>query len=363
MNHDIVIAGGGPAGSIAALILARAGKKVIVLEKSHFPRPKVCGYTLNPRCLPLLERHGLIDRFRQLPHFNHTGFTLEEEGRAVLRHDFRRDRTRSIDRADLDAWLAGEAQACGADYRFGLAIRGLGPGHVQTSAGDFAAPLVLGADGRNSVIGRQSGLARPAAACSRVGWQSYIALPGLDDHVHMNVFSEGYYGLSRVDANRITLTLVLSAAAKVTPQQIMARYLPGAENTSWKSIHPISRPAARLTDGRIWLAGDAARVLEPLTGEGIYSALATGEMAARHILSIGTVGVRAAAQNYRRQHRRFYGPRSFINHFVRWSLEDPRRGRQIVRTLGRWPAVIAQMVEWVQSPDTASSPAGSVTAA
>jgi flavin-dependent dehydrogenase len=363
MTHDAVIAGGGPAGSIAALILARAGKKVLVLEKGLFPRPKVCGYALNPRCHPLFQRHGLIDRFRQLPHFDLAGFTLEDEGRAVLRHNFRRDRTRTIDRGELDAWLAGEARAAGADYEFGVTVLGLGPARVQTSVGDFAAPLVIGADGRNSVVGRLSGLAQPGAACSRVGWQSYIALPALDDHVHMNVFPEGYYGLNRIDATRVTITLVLSTAARVTPQQIMARYLPGAAHASWKSIHPISRPASRVTDGRVWLAGDAARVLEPLTGEGIYSALATGEMAARHILSIDALGVRAAAQNYRRWHRRFYGPRIFVNNFVRWSTEDSRRTQPIVRALNLWPTVIARMVEWVQSPDSEVLPAGSVTAA
>jgi flavin-dependent dehydrogenase len=353
MTHDVVIAGGGPAGSIAALVLARAGRKVLVLDKSHFPRAKVCGSTINPRCHPLLERHGLVDRFRQLPHFDLGGFTLEDEGRAVLRHNFRRDhsRSRTIDRAELDAWLAGEARASGAEYQFGVTVNGLSPAGVQTSGGDFAAPLVLGADGRNSVIGRLGGLTRPARACSRIGWQSCIDLPALDGHVHMNVFPEGYYGLARIDATRITLSMVLSAGAKVTPQQIMARYLPGAASASWKSIHPISRPAARAADDRVWLAGDAARVLEPFTGEGIFSALATGEMAARHILSIEALGVRTAARNYRREHRRFYGPRNFINRFVRWTLEDTRRSRHIMRVLKLWPGAVTGMVDWVQSPD------------
>src|SRR5580658_11288721 len=110
MTYDVIVAGAGPAGSLAALVLARAGKKVLVLDKSHFPRAKVCGYALNPRCHPLLQRHGLIDRFRRLSHFDIAGFTLEYDGRIVLRHNFRRDRTRTIDRADLDAWLAGEAR-------------------------------------------------------------------------------------------------------------------------------------------------------------------------------------------------------------------------------------------------------------
>ncbi|HUB67632.1 MAG TPA: FAD-dependent oxidoreductase [Candidatus Methylacidiphilales bacterium] len=109
MAYDVIVAGAGPAGSFTALVLARAGKKVLVLDKSLFPRSKVCGYTLNPRCQPLLQRHGLIDRFRQLSHFDLAGFTLEYDGRTVLRHKFRRDCMHTVDRAGLDAWLAGEA--------------------------------------------------------------------------------------------------------------------------------------------------------------------------------------------------------------------------------------------------------------
>ncbi|HUB67631.1 MAG TPA: hypothetical protein VL981_09120 [Candidatus Methylacidiphilales bacterium] len=201
-------------------------------------------------------------------------------------------------------------------------------------------------------MGRLGGLARTAGPCSRIGWQSYITVPALDDHVHINVFPEGYYGINRIDSTRITITLVLFAAAKVTPQQILTRYFPGAAHASWKSIHPISRPAARVTNERIWLVGDAARLLEPLTGEGIYSALATGEMAARHILSIDTVGARAAARNYRREHGRLYGPRTFVNRFVRWTMEDSHRSKCIIGALKLWPALIAHMVEAVQSPDS-----------
>ena len=89
-------------------------------------------------------------------------------------------------------------------------------------------------------------------------------------------------------------------------------------------------------------------MLEPLTGEGIYSALATAEMAAGHILSIEKMGVESAMRRYRREHRRFYGLRTRVNAFVRWSLRDSRRSMRLMRGLKYWPAVTSQMVEWVQ---------------
>ena len=336
---------------MAALVLSRAGKKVLVLEKDRFPRAKVCGYTLNPRIWSVWERRGLTEGFQGLPCFDVEGFTLEHEGVPIIRHRFRGNPARTVDRAALDAWLAEEAQASGAEYQFGVAVQGLTPTHVQTSRGEFAANVVIGADGRNSIIGRLSGLALRSSPCNRVGWQAHIEAPTLDNNVHMNVFPEGYYGINRIDSRRINTSIVLRADAKVTPDQILARYFPGISPASWKSVSPISRRAWNVTDGRYWLIGDSARVLEPLTGEGIYSALVTGEMAARNILSIERIGAEAAARQYRREHRRFYGMRTLLNSFVHWSLVDYRRGKPIMKGLKLWPAVAAQMIDWVQSPE------------
>jgi flavin-dependent dehydrogenase len=347
-RYDVVIVGGGPAGSMAALILSRAGKRVLVLEKNRFPRAKVCGNSLNPRNWSLWQRHGLTERFDRLPHFDIGGFTLERKGLPILRHCFCRPGARTVERGTLDAWLTDEARISGATFQFGVTVQGLTATHLQTSAGEIEAPLVIGADGRNSVIGRLSQLARPSGPCGRIGWQAFIDLPSLDDHIHMNVFPEGYYGLNRISATQTTITLVLFAASKATPEQIMARYLPQVAPTTWKSLHPISRKPWDVTNGRCWLVGDAAHVLEPLTGEGIYSALATAEMAARHILSIERVGVKKAARRYRRQHARFYGARMMMHSLLGWSLADSRRSMRLMQILNYWPAAAAQMVEWVQ---------------
>jgi flavin-dependent dehydrogenase len=352
MKVDVVIAGAGPAGSIAALILSRHGKKVLVLEKDTFPRGKVCGDSLNPRCGVIWQRYGLETSFARLPHARTAGFVLERDGSPVLRHRFRGAATWSVDRAVLDAWLAEEAQASGATYRFGVSVQGLTATGVRTSGEEIAAPLVIGADGRNSVIGRLSGLARASAPCRRIGWQAFIERPTLDDCVHMNVFPGGYYGVSRIDAVRATLTMVLFAGHDLTPDHVLARYFPGAVATPWKSIHPISRQPWRVTDGRIWLVGDAARVLEPFTGEGISSAIATAEMAARQILAADRIGLETAARGYRRAHARFYGWRMLTNTAMRWALEDSRRSLRLLDTLRWCPAAIRRLVEAVQSPES-----------
>jgi flavin-dependent dehydrogenase len=320
------------------------------LEKATFPRSKVCGYSLNPRCWPIWEKYGLTDDFNQLPHFDIAGFTLEKEGRPIVRHPFQGHKTRTVERGVLDQWLAQEAQKSGARFEFGVTVKNISEGRVVTSSGDFHAPIIIGADGRNSVVGRMSKLARPPGPCGRIGWQTFVDMPSLGDHVYMNVFPEGYYGLNRIDEKRTNITIVLFSHAKVRPEEIMRKYLPEASYEAWKSVHPISRRPWELTDGQSWLVGDAARILEPLTGEGIYSALATAEMAAVNILSIGNVGTAAAAENYRRQHRRLYGSRTLINSMVRWALEDSARSTRIMNFLSLCPALVGHMVEWVQSP-------------
>lgn len=349
MSFDVIIVGAGPGGSMAALVLSRAGKRVLVLEKSTFPRAKVCGDSLNPRCWPLWKKYGLTERFNELPHFKITGFTLEQEGTPIVRHTFRDHQARTVERGALDHWLAQEAQASGAHYQFGVTVRNITDGRVAASSGDYEAPIILGADGRNSVVGRMSQLARPSGRCGRVAWQSFLDAPSLGDHVHMNVFPEGYYGINRIDATRANTSLVLFAEAKVSPDEIMRRYLPGATGQSWKSLHPISRRPWNVTNGQFWLVGDAARPLEPLTGEGIYSALATAEMAAQHILSIDKIGREMAAANYRRQHGRFYGARTMFNSMIRWTLEDPQRSARIMNGLKRWPGLVRHLIDWVQS--------------
>ena len=341
---------------MAALVLSRAGKRVLVLEKASFPRSKVCGYSLNPRCWPIWEKYGLKEDFNQLPHFDLAGFTLEKQGRPIVRHPFRGHKTRTVERGVLDQWLAQEAQKSGARYQFGVTVRSISERKVVTLKGEFRAPVIIGADGRNSVVGRMSKLARPSGPCGRVAWQAFVDVPSLGDHVHMNVFPEGYYGLNRIDERRANITIVLFSEAKVRPEEIMQRYLPDAACQSWKSVHPISRRPWEATDGQAWLVGDAARILEPLTGEGIYSAIATAEMAALNILSIEKVGTEAAAANYRRQHRQLYGTRTLVNSMVRWALQDSTRSSQIMHFLSLCPALVGPMVEWVQSPARPHSP-------
>ena len=123
-SHDVVIVGAAPAGSLAALVLARAGHRVALLDRAYFPRPKVCGNCINPSAWKIWRQLGLTDAFSSLPHQELTGFAVHIEGRLIYEYDFRPPNRgpRAVSRDILDDWLRVEAQKAGAEFLPGTTV-------------------------------------------------------------------------------------------------------------------------------------------------------------------------------------------------------------------------------------------------
>lgn len=359
-EFDAIIVGSGPAGSLAALVLARAGKRVALIDKARFPRPKVCGDCVNPSCWPIWERHGLAERFAELPHQSLRGISLELNQKVIFKHNFVLSERgeRAVEREVLDNWLCHEAQEAGAHLFHGVRVDGADvKGEVKTTQGLFKGRYVIGADGRNSIVSRLSGLATYRQTCTRVAWQANIEPDELDHYVHMHIFNEGYYGMTRTSEKTANLCLVLGSKANATPQKIANRYFPKLPAQVWHSIYPISRRAADLGRGRILLAGDAARVVEPFTGEGIYFALSSGEAAAHAILKGLEANDETVAQAaYSDAHRALYKKRARVNTFTNWCARRPTRAVRVLGLLQYWPSSIATMLNQVHHAHQATTP-------
>jgi flavin-dependent dehydrogenase len=349
-SHDVVIVGAAPAGSLAALVLARTGKRVALLDRAAFPRAKVCGNCINPSAWEIWRKLGLTESFAALPHQDPSGFAIHCEGRTVYENRFRSPAQgpRVVGRDVLDDWLRQEAEKAGAEFYPETTVTGLdaAQGIVQTSRGEFSGALVLGADGRNSLVARQSGLMPPPRRCHRVAWQASIdAPPDLDDRIHMHLFEEGYFGFTRYSATQAVISMVLDARRTQDPLPYARKYLPPFAPTDWMRMNPITRAPARLGTGRVWLTGDAARVVEPFTGEGISFALSTGLLAAETALRGFARNDLAAAQAaYVRAHRRLYRRRAWVNLLVHWTLVTPSRPVRLIRKMERLPRGVVSLL-------------------
>ncbi len=346
-SHDVVIVGAAPAGSLAALVLARAGHRVALLDRATFPRAKVCGNCINPSAWEIWQRLGLTDSFSALPHQELTGFAVHIEGRQIHEYDFRPPHRgpRAVSRDILDDWLRLEAQKTGAEFFPETTVTGIDAknGIVQTSRGEFSGRLVFGADGRNSLVARQSGLMPPPRRCHRVAWQTSIpAPPGLDDRVHMHLFEEGYFGYCRYSPTHAVISMVLDSRRTQDPLLLARRYFPHLKQQEWLRMNPITRAPARTGAGRVWLLGDAARVVEPFTGEGITFALSTGLLAAEAALTgLARNDLAAALAAYKREHRQLYRRRAWVNTLLRWTLTTPSYPVRLLRKVDLLPGLVS----------------------
>jgi flavin-dependent dehydrogenase len=346
-SHDVIIVGAGPSGSMAALVLARAGRRVALLDRSSFPRPKVCGNCINPSAWTIWEKLGLTKAFSALPHRELTGFTVRSEGRQLYHHTFHPPQRgpRAIARDVLDDWLRREAENSGAEFLPETTVIGIDPakGRVETSHGTFSGELILGADGRNSLVARLGGLMPPPRRCHRVAWQATIPAPSnLDDQVHMHLFEEGYFGYCRYNSTHAVVSMVLDARRSQSPLHLARRAFPDLPEQEWLRMNPITRSPARLGTGRVWLAGDSGRVVEPFTGEGIYFALSTGLFAAESAIEgLAQNNLEGAFRIYAGRHRQLYRRRAWVNTLTRWALVTPSRTVRLLRKVKPAPALVS----------------------
>jgi flavin-dependent dehydrogenase len=280
--------------------------RTLLLERAIFPREKVCGDCLNPACWPVLDRLGLRERILALPHSPLADVEfIGVDGQSVrvpVAGEI------AVKRSFFDAVLLDRARECGADAREGVALSDLEAGWTLHSGGEhFTARRLVAADGRNSTVARLLGLL-PHAAKDRVAVQTHVpAPPDFGERVVMQFHEHGYSGLASVGDGQLNLCLV-ARPPQVESLKAWARATFTIEH-EWRTITPLARAAVAPVHSNLLLAGDAARVVEPFTGEGIAYALASGEMAARHLLADDLSGYASA-------HRALYRGRLWINHLA-----------------------------------------------
>ena len=329
MEHwDVVVVGGGPAGAACAAAARRTdpAARVLVLDRARFPRDKVCGDGIAPETFDVLrdlsiDAAPLTEGFppvRRLRLRSPRGATVEREMRrpAVV-----------VPRAVFDDRLLQAALASGARFRQ-HAVRRLAvhPTHVDVD-GLLTAGVVVGADGAESVVRRALGHRTSRPDRTAVAIRGYAATPRGAEGVQVLVTTAqrwpAYawsFPLGDGRANVGYGELVSAGATRAQLLDGLHRLLPGIEPEGLRGHRlPLSTGRLRQRDGRVLLAGDAASLINPLTGEGIFYAVLTGALAGEAAVRGGAAGAayRFALRGRLGRHLRHSGAAAWLS---RWPL-------------------------------------------
>ena len=289
--YDVIVVGGGPAGSSAAYFLSRAGKRVLIIEKERLPRYKMCGGGLSVRFL----RQQFPFSFDPITKtsIKSVSYIYKDQARTIPLAPGAID---TVMRDDLDAYLL---QQSGAEVILDTAVVRVSEREasveVETRAGlRYSAAYLIGADGANSVVAHALGL-RPhrmmAAAVEAELPVSPEVMQRFDQRM-LFIFGEIHYGYLWIFPKHDHLTIGIGALhpkpgeLQKTLKVVMSHYGISLEATPlYGHPIPIYTRRERLSSPRTLLVGDAAGLADPLSGEGIRFAIKSGRLAAESILS------------------------------------------------------------------------------
>jgi len=346
-TFDVAIVGAGPAGSSCAAFCAMAGLQSLVLDREKFPREKVCGDCLNPSCWPVLERLELAERVRDLPHSKLCSVDfISLNGRSVtVDLPSGGDGEISVKRSLFDDLLLRRAHELGANVHEQTTLTGLSRTehwNIETAAGDlFQARIVIGADGRNSTVAHLCNLL-PRPARERVALQAHIPLPRtFGNRIVLQFLPEGYSGQAPVNETQLNLCLVGTPPTISKLHGWAERQFQLPADQGWRTITPLTRLPVPSAHDNLFFVGDAARVVEPFTGEGIYYALRSGELAAKAVVNILRGDDRTSVlHEFDRAYVQMYRGRLWINRLARAAVLRPQLGSFFVHAAGINPAIL-----------------------
>ena len=351
MPHDVIIVGAGPAGALAATILARAGLRVRVFDRATFPRHKLCGDTLNPGALatlaPVIPVAPLVATGWPLAGMRVTGpGAVAIEGRyAEGLHG------RSVPRRTLDAYLVQQAAAAGAAIEEGVTVSAPrltaqtvdGIVTKGSTGGEcaHAARIVIAADGRESRLARALGLSCHAARPRRWAVGAYFEeVAGLSELGEMHVRRGHYIGVAPMPGGLANACLVVPhgvesrglrdpgsalTAALAGDPELAPRFARARMIGTPTMLGPMAVDSDRAGVPGLLLAGDAAGFIDPMTGDGLRLALQGAVLAAEVTLEVlnGTCTMADAAVVLTARRRAAFAAKWRFNRALRALVASP----------------------------------------
>ena len=371
---DVAIAGAGPAGALAAAILAKAGLRVSVFDRARFPRHKLCGDTLNPGALGVLRRHldvtSLIETSDPID-----GMLLTGPGGVRVRGQYGNGVAgRSITRKVFDQWLVERAAAAGADLHEETPIRdvSIADGRVDgvMTSGRMGhvvrhpARVVIAADGRRSSIAISRGLSRQPQRPRRWAIGAYFeGVEGVTTLGEMHVRRGHYIGVAPLPGGLTNACVVVPPEGRdqslSQPAIALGRYLAADPELSPRfasaravtpptMLGPMAVDTTAVGEPGLLLAGDAAGFIDPMTGDGLRFALMGAELAAAIVQEVfdGSLPIDRAHLELAARRRLAFQSKWRFNRALRSLVSSPSSVTAAAATAKVWPSVFSRMIRF-----------------
>ncbi len=373
---DLIIIGGGPAGTSLSILMARAGYEVLLLEKGHYPFQKVCGEYLSREALPYLDELKIPYQELSPPTIDHLRISSSKGSR--LESELPLGGI-GLSRSELDRMLAERARAEGVEIREGTRVRSvdlIGSAYnVSTRDSKYEANEVVEAFGKDKppLIPREEGTDKKRGKRGRgqdrwVGIKYSVEGDLPDKRIELHSFPGGYAGLSRVEGERRGCMSYLIDASRLKEvgrkhaEWDLLRVNPSLDERL-RSLHFPEKPVGisdllfgrkALKDEAGWYTGDAAASIPPFAGNGMSMAIEGAFLLAPHLKAHleGKISEERAKSAYRKDREKLFKTRLRVGNALQRFFTNDGRMDFLIRCMAPFPSLTRSLIRMTHGSGT-----------